>query len=61
MREAALQALAESGAPPAEGGTAWRAVLAYVIGSIELDAETEAGAGAFEEGLERVLRGTIGA
>jgi AcrR family transcriptional regulator len=61
VREAALQVLAESGVPPAEGEAAWRAVLAYVIGSIELDAETEAAEGAFDLGLERVLRGTISA
>jgi len=30
-------------------------VLAYVVGSIEIDGEADA----FEEGLKRVLRGTI--
>jgi hypothetical protein len=35
----------------------WRAVLAYVIGSIELDADDAD----FDDGLERVLRGTISA
>jgi hypothetical protein len=35
----------------------WRAVLAYVIGSIEHDADDAD----FDDWLERVLRGTISA
>jgi hypothetical protein len=46
---------------PAEAALAWRAVLAYVIGSIELDAGAETSKNDFEEGLKRVLRGTISA
>jgi TetR/AcrR family transcriptional regulator, tetracycline repressor protein len=59
LSDAAVQALTETGLPPAEAESAWRAVLAYVIGSIELDAVDGASEGAFEGGLERVLRGTI--
>jgi AcrR family transcriptional regulator len=55
LSDAAREALADGGLPPEEAAVAWHAVLAYVVGSIELDATTEA----FEEGLERVLRGTI--
>ena len=61
LSDAALQTLTESGVPAAEARTAWRAVLAYVIGSIELDAATEGSEDSFEDGLERVLRGTMGA
>jgi TetR/AcrR family tetracycline transcriptional repressor len=60
LRDAALDVLRGSGSSPAEAEIAWRAVLAYVIGSIELDAATETGdTAAFDDGLERVLRGTI--
>jgi AcrR family transcriptional regulator len=58
LSDAALQSLADGGVPAAEAQTAWRALLAYVVGSIELDAAGAAG-GTFEEGLEGVLRGTI--
>ena len=61
LSDAATKLLNESGVPPAETATTWRAILAYVIGSIELDAATEAADDDFEEGLERVLRGTISA
>ena len=61
LGEAALDALTQSGASPEEAAASWRAVLAYVIGSIELDAATDPTENAFEEGLERVLRGTIDA
>ena len=59
LSDAGIRLLAESGVPPTEAATVWRAVLAYVIGSIELDAASEASDDAFEEGLEQVLRGTI--
>jgi AcrR family transcriptional regulator len=55
LSDAAREALADGGLPLEDAAVAWHAVLAYVVGSIELDATTEA----FEEGLERVLRGTI--
>jgi|RhiMethySRZTD1v2_1073278.scaffolds.fasta_scaffold682082_2 AcrR family transcriptional regulator len=61
LGDAAREALAEGGMAPAEAALAWRAVLAYVIGSIELDAGAEASKNDFEEGLKRVLRGTISA
>jgi AcrR family transcriptional regulator len=59
LSDAAVQALTDGGLAPAEAQAAWRAVLAYVVGSIELDAVADASDGAFESGLERVLRGTI--
>jgi AcrR family transcriptional regulator len=59
LGDAAREALAESGIAPAEAALAWRTVLAYVIGSIELDAAPEVSENDFEEGLKRVLRGTI--
>jgi AcrR family transcriptional regulator len=59
LSDAAVQALTDSGVPPAEAEDAWRAVLAYVIGSIELDAVAGGAEDAFDDGLERVLRGTI--
>jgi AcrR family transcriptional regulator len=55
LGDAAVEALTEAGVPSAEAAIAWRTVLAYVVGSIEIDGEADA----FEEGLERVLRGTI--
>lgn len=58
LSDAATGLLRDTGVPSAEAATVWRAVLAYVIGSIELDAASEASDTAFEEGLERVLRGT---
>lgn len=57
LNEAATAALQASDASPADAEIAWRAVLAYVIGSIELDADDAD----FDDGLERVLRGTISA
>jgi AcrR family transcriptional regulator len=57
VNESAEAVLSEDGASPAEATAAWRAVLAYVIGSIELGAEDAD----FDDGLERVLRGTISA
>ena len=62
VTDAALDALGGSGLAPEEAERAWRALLAYVVGSIELEAigdsdESEA----FDDGLERVLRGTISA
>jgi AcrR family transcriptional regulator len=59
LSDAGVQALTESGVPSAEAEGAWRAVLAYVIGSIELDAVASGAEDAFEDGLERILRGTI--
>ena len=60
LSDAASEALQGSGLSPSEAGIAWRAVLAYVIGSIELDGVGYDGdPKAFDEGLERVLRGTI--
>jgi len=59
LGDAAVEALTEAGVPSAEAAIAWRTVLAYVVGSIELDAATEASEADFEEGLKRVLRGTI--
>jgi TetR/AcrR family transcriptional regulator, tetracycline repressor protein len=59
LGDAAGETLTESGLAPADAALAWRAVLAYVIGSIELDAATEDSEDDFEEGLKRVLRGTI--
>ncbi len=61
LSDAGIKLLTESGVAPAEAATTWHAVLAYVIGSIELDRATEASDHAFEEGLEQVLRGTISA
>jgi AcrR family transcriptional regulator len=59
LGDAARETLTGSGLAPADAALAWRAVLAYVIGSIELDAATEGSADDFEEALKRVLRGTI--
>jgi AcrR family transcriptional regulator len=61
LTDAALEILRDSGLAPAEADRAWRALLAYVIGSIELDAAGNHESGAFDDGLERVLRGTISA
>jgi TetR/AcrR family tetracycline transcriptional repressor len=61
LAEAAHGVLEDGGASPADAAIAWRTVLAYVIGSIALDGATEPDDAAFEEGLDRVLRGTIGA
>ena len=58
LSDAATGLLTDTGVPSAEAATVWRAVLAYVIGSIELDAASEASEDAFAEGLEQVLRGT---
>jgi AcrR family transcriptional regulator len=58
LREAGLEALVADGAPRAEAELTWRVLLAYVIGSIDLEGGED---GAFDDGLERVLRGTIGA
>jgi AcrR family transcriptional regulator len=55
LSDAAVESLTEAGVSPAEAAIAWRTVLAYVVGSIELDGDADA----FEDGLERVLRGTI--
>ena len=38
LTDAALRALRTAGLPPADAATAWAAVLAYVLGSIELAA-----------------------
>jgi TetR/AcrR family tetracycline transcriptional repressor len=59
LNDAAVEALSGSGLSPDDAATAWRAVLAYVIGSIELDAKDETASDAFGQGLETVLRGTI--
>jgi TetR/AcrR family tetracycline transcriptional repressor len=59
LGDAAREALTEGGMAAADAALAWRAALAYVIGSIELDAAIEVSEGDFEEGLKRVLRGTI--
>ena len=60
LANAALEALGESGLAPAEAERAWRTVLAYVVGSIELAAADEGdGSEVFDDGLEQVLRGTI--
>ena len=62
LADAGLEALGESGLGPGEAERAWRALLAYVVGSIELDAAADQdGSAAFDDGLERVLRGTISA
>ncbi|MDQ3992996.1 MAG: hypothetical protein M3229_04990, partial [Actinomycetota bacterium] len=60
LTEAAHRVLEDRGASPSDAAIAWRTVLAYVIGSIALDGATEPDDAAFEEGLGRVLRGTIG-
>lgn len=52
---AGVEALADSGVAAADATAAWRTLLAYVIGSIELDGSVDE----FDDGLERVLRGTI--
>ena len=57
VNESATAVLSEGGASAVEATAAWQAVLAYVIGSIELDADDTD----FDDGLERVLRGTISA
>ena len=61
LREAAVRALEEAGHSSAAAGAAWRTVLAYVVGSTELEgaADTEPGTDgtSFDEGLERVLDG----
>jgi AcrR family transcriptional regulator len=57
VSESAAAVLSENGGSPAEAAAAWRTVLAYVTGSIELDADDAD----FDDGLERVLRGTISA
>jgi AcrR family transcriptional regulator len=59
LSDAAVEALTESGVAAGDAAFAWRTVLAYVIGSIELDAASEVSGGGFGDGLERVLRGTI--
>jgi AcrR family transcriptional regulator len=56
---AAREVFEQSGASPEDAVIAWRAVLAYVIGSIEIDAAIETEGAAFDAGLERVVRGTI--
>ena len=62
LSDAATEALRETGVSPEEAESAWRALLAYVVGSIELDAAgAKAELNAFDDGLERVLRGTISA
>jgi AcrR family transcriptional regulator len=40
LTDAALGALRRAGLSPAQAATAWRAVLGYVVGSIELEAAT---------------------
>ena len=61
LTDPALRALRAAGLTRAAAATAWRAVLAYVLGSIELEAASgsgmAAGDAAFEAGLERVLDG----
>ena len=59
LSDAATGSLEDAGASPSDAALGWRAVLAYVIGSIELDAATDAASEDFDAGLERVLRGTI--
>ena len=59
LGDAATRVLEDAGASPSDSARGWRAVLAYVIGAIELEASGEAEADDFEAGLERVLRGTI--
>ena len=58
LGDAAVESLTEVGMSQTEAAITWRAVLAYVVGSIELDA-ADASGGLFEDGLELVLRGTI--
>jgi TetR/AcrR family transcriptional regulator, tetracycline repressor protein len=60
LSEAAHQTLEDGGVSPVDAAIAWRTVLAYVIGSIALDGATEPDEEAFDVGLSRVLRGTIG-
>jgi TetR/AcrR family tetracycline transcriptional repressor len=40
VTDAGLRVLRDAGLTPAEAATAWRAVLAYVVGSIEFEAAT---------------------
>jgi TetR/AcrR family tetracycline transcriptional repressor len=55
LSDAAVEALTQNGVATADAAVAWRTVLAYVVGSIELGSSKDE----FAQGLERVLRGTI--
>jgi TetR/AcrR family transcriptional regulator, tetracycline repressor protein len=59
LSDAATRVLEDAGASPSDAALGWRAVLAYVVGSIELDAAIEGEADGFDAGLDRLLRGTI--
>jgi AcrR family transcriptional regulator len=56
LTEAALGTLREAGLAPAAAEVGWRTVLAYALGSIEVEAATGTDS-LFGEGLERVLDG----
>jgi hypothetical protein len=56
LADAALGALREAGLTPAAAEVGWRTVLAYALGSIEIEAATGTDS-LFGEGLERVLDG----
>ena len=56
LTDAGVAVLEGAGLAADVAAVGWRTVLAYVVGSIEIEAAGEAGSG-FDDGLERVLDG----